>query len=186
MYHPRPWHLSIEISIVTFGLYVAHQLGYGWDVVIFFQFPLAFIACCNVWYRAHAGVIWQKFQAGEPVQEKPKTYVPLNVGGKVTAMEYQQVEKAVHLDKTQQFVNILLRQIAMGKVDLRETYWIHPGRFDNRAQFIAARDALERVGAIERRDKNRKNSEFVVADPRILKTILHGVKIEEMPPSPTE
>jgi hypothetical protein len=163
------------------GFYLSHYYDYVWDIVAFVQIPLCFVACTHALYIWQAGVIWQRFQAGEPAPApKPKT-IPYNHVGTPMTMEYNQTVTAPRLSKMQKFANILLHQIDMQKVDLRETYWIHPGRFDNRPQFIAARDALERVGGIERRDPKRRNSEFIVGDPRIIQMVANGVKIEDLP-----
>ena len=181
---PRMWHLvAWPMFWLCISLYIANQSPMGWvEQVLFIYFIcMSIIFALAVLVRLYffSGFRWPRDEA-----PKPKPTIPYNHVGTPMTIAYNQVTEAPKMDKMRMFCNILLHQLDMNKVDLRETYWVHPGRFESRNQFVPYRQSLFDVGGLGRRDPRRKNSDFIIADVRIIKMVAHGIKIEDMPPAP--
>lgn len=172
MYIPRHWHWIFPVGINMLGFYIGHNFEHTYDVIVTQTF-LSLVSLPYAAYLWQAGIIYQHWQAGDPEPQKElKPVVKTNFNNGVLVLE--QVTQVQREDKLMQFANILIHQKALGKVDLREPFWVK--HFGSRDNWLTVRDDLERRGALARMGE-RKNASFGVTDWRVIELLRRGEKI---------
>lgn len=172
MYIPKHYHWSLPVIVLMIGFYIGEHYAPGFDVY-FVQICLGFVACTHALYIWQAGVIYQRWQAGEPEpQPKQNQVIKTNFNSGVMVME--QVVLAPVEDKVRQFANILIHQKKMERVDLREKFWNK--HFGSRENWVNVRDWLAKKNAINRTG-DRKNASYTVSDWRVIELLARGEKL---------